>query len=309
LRRSDISQSIPGGPLSQKLRLLFDTLPPQLQAAAKYILEKPHDVAILSMREQARRAGVPAVTMTRLAQRLELEGYNDVRELYADAIRGGEGLGFAERAGSQLVGRRKKGDTAAAVAVIEAAQAQLTQLLDPTGIAQLVTAAQLIQKSRSCYCLGLRACYAPVWHFHYLLSLLGKSTIMLDSAAGVGFDRMREATSKDVLVVASVQPYTRASVNVARGFAAQAIPIVAITDTLVSPLAKLAQSVVLIETESPHFFHGMTSAFLAGEVLAALVAAKDPEGAVASLQQTEQNLIALDLHVPLAQQKKPRSAS
>ena len=73
------------GPLNASIVEAFDILPPQLQTAARYMLDRPDDVALLSMREQARRAGVPAATMTRLAKRLGLEGYDQVRELYAGA--------------------------------------------------------------------------------------------------------------------------------------------------------------------------------------------------------------------------------
>ena len=63
------------GPLNASIVEAFDLLPPQLQTAARYMLDRPDDVALLSMREQARRAGVPPATMTRLAKRLGLEGY------------------------------------------------------------------------------------------------------------------------------------------------------------------------------------------------------------------------------------------
>src|SRR5258705_5170068 len=86
------------GPLNASIVEAFEILPPQLQTAARYMLDRPDDVALLSMREQARRAGVPPATMTRLAQRLGLEGYDQVRELYAGAVRTGA-LGFAGKAG------------------------------------------------------------------------------------------------------------------------------------------------------------------------------------------------------------------
>jgi DNA-binding MurR/RpiR family transcriptional regulator len=70
------------GPLTDKIVENFDGLSAQLQAAARYVLDRPRDVALLSMREQARKAGVQPATMTRFAQRLGLEGYEAVRELY-----------------------------------------------------------------------------------------------------------------------------------------------------------------------------------------------------------------------------------
>src|SRR3546814_1210535 len=84
---------MPSGPLSDRIVSVFDSLPAQLQAAARYVLDRPREVALLSMREQARQAGVQPATMTRLAKALGLGGYDELRQAYADALRG-EAAGF-----------------------------------------------------------------------------------------------------------------------------------------------------------------------------------------------------------------------
>ncbi|MGH7879602.1 MAG: MurR/RpiR family transcriptional regulator, partial [Candidatus Binataceae bacterium] len=55
---------------NSQLKADFEQLPPQLKEAARWVIDHPADVALLSMREQARRAGIPPATLTRLAQRL-----------------------------------------------------------------------------------------------------------------------------------------------------------------------------------------------------------------------------------------------
>ena len=62
-------------------------MPVQMQAAARFIMDQPSEVALLSMREQARKAGVPPATMTRLAQRLGFSGYQDLKDAYVEAVR------------------------------------------------------------------------------------------------------------------------------------------------------------------------------------------------------------------------------
>src|SRR6516225_12382026 len=76
--------------LSNQIVETFAGMSPQLQTAARYVLDRPRDVALLSMREQAREAGVQPATMTRLAQRLGLSGYEEIREAYAAAVRSGD---------------------------------------------------------------------------------------------------------------------------------------------------------------------------------------------------------------------------
>ena len=46
--------------LLEEITAGFDDLPPQLKEAARWVIDHPADVALLSMREQARRAGIAA---------------------------------------------------------------------------------------------------------------------------------------------------------------------------------------------------------------------------------------------------------
>ena len=74
-------------PLAPLLTDRFDELPAQMQVAARWLIGHPLEVALLSMREQARRAGVPAATMSRIAKRLGFEGFDDLKALHAQLIR------------------------------------------------------------------------------------------------------------------------------------------------------------------------------------------------------------------------------
>src|SRR5690554_2486261 len=98
--------SVPdNAPLRQQLLALYEDLPAQLRAGAHWVIEHPNEVALLSMRDQAKRAGVPPTTMTRLAKRLGFEGYDDMRALYAEQLLRSTG-GFAEKAGELRERRR-----------------------------------------------------------------------------------------------------------------------------------------------------------------------------------------------------------
>ncbi|MCA0247503.1 MAG: MurR/RpiR family transcriptional regulator [Proteobacteria bacterium] len=285
------------GPLNATIVEAFETMPPQLQAAARYVLDKPDDVALLSMREQARRAGVPAATMTRLAKRLGLEGYDEVRALYAGAVRAGT-LGFAGKAGVQVQQQNLRGERALAADMALSLSRQIARLAEPEALERLADAAGRLHRARRVYCLGLRACHAAAWHFHYMLSLLGDKTVMLDDAGGTGLDAIRDAGRDDVVLAASVEPYARATVEAARYAATEGVPLVAVTDSEVSPLARLASTVILVPTESPSFFHTVTPLLAVAEILAALVAGRSGHKALEALQRTETQLAAFGVHLP-----------
>ena len=127
------------GPLAERIIKAFDTMSAQLQSAARYVLDRPRDVALLSMREQARQAGVQPATMTRFAKYLGLEGYDEIRELYAAAVRGGE-LGFAGKADVQVVSQKLKGDKALAAEMLRSIGSQIDRLAAPETLDRLVAA-------------------------------------------------------------------------------------------------------------------------------------------------------------------------
>ena len=286
-----------GGPLTRPIVEAFDALSPQLQTAARYVLACPDDVALLSMREQARRAGVPPATMTRLAKRLGLEGYDEVRALYAGAVRDGT-LGFAGKAGVQVEAQKLRGERALAADMALTLSRQIARLAETPTLDRLADAAGRLHQARRIYCLGLRSCHAIAWHFHYMLSLLGDKTVMLDDAGGIGLDAIRDAGKSDVVLAASVEPYARATIEGARYAAQQGVPVVALTDSEVSPLAQIAVAIIPAATESPSFFHTMTPLLAVAEILAALVAGRSGQKALDALTRTEAQLAAFGVHLP-----------
>jgi DNA-binding MurR/RpiR family transcriptional regulator len=292
------------GPLTEQIIKTFDDMPAQLQAGARYVLDRPRDVALLSMREQARQAGVQPATMTRLAKRLGMDGYDDVRELYAAAVRDG-GFGFAGKAGVQVVSQKLKGDKALAADMLKSIGKQIDLLAAPASLERLAAAAKALASARRIYCLGLRSSHSVAWHLHYVLSLVGDRSIHLDGIASTGADALARATSRDVLLVASVMPYTRLTIELAEYAVEQSIAVVAITDSEVAPLAQMAQHVVIVPTESPSFFHAMSPAFAVAEVLGAVIAGRGGDDALASLRHSDGHLAALNTHLKPRGSKKP----
>jgi DNA-binding MurR/RpiR family transcriptional regulator len=285
------------GPLQDRIVATFAELPPQLRTAARFVLDHPRDVALLSMREQAKRAQVKPATMTRLAKRLGLDGYDAVRGLYADSIRA-ERLDFSRRAGEQLADQRVQGDRALASRTAATLAHDIEALQSSAALDRIAEAAAALAAAGRVYCLGLRACHAVAWQLHYVLSLAGRPCELLDGAGGVGLDALRRAGDGDVLFAASIRPYTRATVGAAHYAHRRGVPIVAVTDSEVSPLARMARHVIVVSTASPSFFHSIAAGFAVAEILAAIVAGHAGEAALEALGAAETHFAALDVHWP-----------
>jgi DNA-binding MurR/RpiR family transcriptional regulator len=283
--------------VTDRLVAEFPSLSRRQQVAARFILDRPQDVALLSMREQARRAGVPPATMTRLAQRLGLNGYDDVRRSYADAVRRGV-IGYGARA-ADLASRLRKGGSEALIAqAADALARHILMLAEPETAAHIAAAADELARSNRIYCLGLRSSFPVAFTFYYICSLAGRPVTLLDGAGGTGLDVLADATAGEALFVTSVRPYTKATVQAAKLAATRGLALVAITDSRVSPLTTLARHAIVVETGSPSFFDAKTAALAATEMLAMLITAHGGAQALAAVEARERYLAAVDAYWP-----------
>jgi DNA-binding MurR/RpiR family transcriptional regulator len=268
----------------------YDAMSAQLQQAARYVLEHPEDVALVSMREVARHADVQPATMTRLAKFLGLPGYDELRAQHAAALREG-GDGFAAKVRKRVDESSERGASDTASHMLQGLSAQLAKLCEPDSLRRLEAAADRLTSARKVYVLGLRSSHAVAWHFHYVMTLLGERSVHLDGPGGTGGDALIRATSEDVLLVISIKPYATGALELAQLAKEQGVAIVSITDSEVSPLAALSEQVVLCPTESDSFFHTLTPALAISEVLCSLLAAFDRPKTLEALQQADKHLL------------------
>ena len=191
------------------------------------------------MREQARRAGIPPATLTRLAQRFGLRGYDAVRMLYADAVRQ-RPESYRGRAEELLVRRDSEGDLALVQDIFASLTQHLQELSLPEAVERFTAAADLIARADRVFCLGQRSSFSVAYIFHYVRSLFGSNSVLVDGSGGSGVDALRTIGSGDVLLAISVKPYVRHTIEAAKFAKDRGARVVAVTDSEISPL--VAQS-------------------------------------------------------------------
>ncbi|EKF17674.1 MurR/RpiR family transcriptional regulator [Nitratireductor pacificus] len=257
-----------GNPLAEELLRSYNEMSQQLQAAARFILAHPKDVALLSMREQAAKAGVSHSTMVRLAQFVGFERFEELRELYIDSIRH---TGFASDgcdAGKQV----SMGRVAECGEAIYAAAAQIMQLADEGRVAQLKAVARNMAAARGIICVGLDADHAAAHHFAFSLGSRMRAAMPPET------DRdgmsMQRAKTGDIVFAVGLAPDCPETAGMLRRAAAAGATTVAIVGERASPLARLANASITVAEP----FHGARCAGIAAiavaDVLAAMVAEK-----------------------------------
>lgn len=274
----------------------YDRLPRQMKVAARWLIEHPTEVALLSMREQARRARVPPATLTRLAKRLGFNGFDKLKEVFADDVRG-QPQSFAKPAGG-LHTERIDGDTVIITNTVKALHDHLDRLARAPAVAMLAAAAEIMLDARQIFCIARRSSFPVVHLVHHVGCQLGCPTRLVDEIGGIANDALHSIGPEDVLLAVTVSPYARFTMQAAEFAVSRGAKLVAITDSELSPIANLTRTVILVRTEMPSFGHTATPAFAAAECLLELVAARRGNGRINAMEANDDNLTEADTCIP-----------
>lgn len=280
-----------GETVAQKIKRDFDAMPLKMQAASRFILEHPSEVALLSMRELARRAGVTAATMTRLAQRLGFSGFDELKSIFADDMRGSTEW-FSGRAVGMLSRREKVGEAGLVTEMAAALSDYVSALASPQAVARFSAAADLLLDARRIYCVGARASFPVAYEFSHVQNYFWDRAVLVDAPGGVGVDQLGNAGPGDVVFAVSFNPYANSTIDIVEVAAAAGCRIIAITDSELSLLGRRAAVTIVVPTRSLSFFDTITPAFAAGEILMALVASRVGADVPDAVRERERMLIS-----------------
>jgi len=276
---------------SDTIRLLVNSLSaltPELQKAARYMVENPEEIGLNSMRSVAREAGVKPATISRLSKSLGFAEYNQLREPFRQRLRKNEPE-FASRL--QAVQRRGIDDGATLFGDLRDQEIDnVRRTLSDENYPAILAAAETIHRSRRVYALGLRGAYAPAFLFHYAYQLFQDNSRLLDARAGIFADQLRGIGEEDSLLVVSFTPYTQLTIDAVEYAAGAGAKIVAITDSAVSPAANAAAHTIITQKRSPSFYHSFTGALSVTQTLITLLVAKAGVDAVKIVEEAEKQL-------------------
>ena len=251
----------------------FPLLSPQLQRAARFLIDHPRQIGVQSMRALAAKAEVHPNTLVRLAQQVGYDGYEGLRERFRDFVVSGGFGGFGDRA-RWLRHLASDGGMAAVMAEMAAATtANVEAMWRSQGAAELEGAADMILSARQAYVLGLGAAESLAHQFWYVTRMAFGHIVPIPRRGALPIDDLAWADEGDLLIALTFQPYraeTMAAVRMARKRNCQ---VLGITDSVTSPLARAADRTLVSPTHTPQFFqsHAAVIALLEG-LVAVLVA-------------------------------------
>ncbi|MFN0113395.1 MAG: MurR/RpiR family transcriptional regulator [Paracoccaceae bacterium] len=253
-----------------------DRMSKSYRAIALYLTQNPNDVAVRSVNDIAGQCGIHASSFVRFAQSFGFSGFRELQALFrkrlATAAPGFEARIKALEAELRATGERSGGGFLADLVVRDIASLQ--DLLATTGADDLARAAELIVGADTVFLVGQLRSAPVVELMRYILTMLGVRCVLLDAGGGLATHVARTMGRRDVLFAVSFRFYATEVVNIVEAASARGLPVVAISDSTLSPLAKSASVLFAVPEHGYTFSRSLAAPMCLAQALALSVAAR-----------------------------------
>lgn len=254
----------------------YDHLSGTNQLIGRYLTQNPNDVAIRSINWIAERCGIHASSLVRFAQAFGYSGFKELQGIFqarlATAAPGYEARVAALK--SELELHKQSGTRGVLGDLVARDIASLQDLLGQASDEKFERTVALMRDADTIYIVGqLRS--APIAVFmRYVLSMLRRRVVLLDANGGLATEMARIMRPNDLLVAVSFRFYAKEVVAITEQAHADGVPIVAISDSRLSPLARTATVLFEVPEDEYTFSRSLAAPMCLAQALMVALAAE-----------------------------------
>jgi len=263
---------------------MFDELPPQLQVAARFVIDNPHEVGVQTMRSLASKIDVHPNTFTRLARSLGFDGYEAMRERFRDFVRAGSGSS-TDRAKWLQAMAKKGGSTKVLGSLAQACLDNTEQMFRQQSVQDMDDAVEMMINARRVHIVGVGLAYSLAYNFWYLARIAFDHFVLVPNQGTLLTDDLLHINDKDCLVAMTFQPYRNETLNAIKIAHKQGAKTIAITDSKASTAYREATLGLVSPTHTPQFFQSNSSVSALIDSLSALLVVKGGKKATKAIER------------------------
>jgi DNA-binding MurR/RpiR family transcriptional regulator len=254
----------------------YDEMSKSYQRIAVYLTQNPNDVAVMSLNAIADACGIHASSFVRFAQMLGYNGFKELQALFQKRL-STAAPGFEARVKAletELSDRGNAGGGAFLHDLVLRDIASLQELLSSISAETIDKAVDMMEAADTIYLIGQLRSAPIVELMRYILTMLGKRVVLLDASGGLATHMAHAIRQTDLLFAVSFRFYATEVVNVVEQTAANSIPIIAISDSTLSPLAKNANVLFAVPEHQYTFSRSLAAPMCLAQALTVALAAK-----------------------------------
>ena len=222
---------------------------------ANYILSNYDKAAFMTACRLGQIAQVSESTVVRFASQLGYDGYPAMQKALQELIRGKlTSIQRIEASGHQINGSDIAGS------VMQRDMETIRNTIERMDRTEFDLAVEKLMGAKHIYLLGVRSSSFLAGHLNFYFHLIFENvTLVQSSAAGEIFDQMLRIGPGDVLVGISFPRYSKMAVNAVRFARDRGADVIAVTDSKMSPLYKMASASLLVSSDMISFVDSMAA--------------------------------------------------
>jgi DNA-binding MurR/RpiR family transcriptional regulator len=261
--------------LVNEITAAYPALSDRFQQVARFLTQNPNIVAMQSINAIAEQCGAHPSILVRFAQHFGFTGFKQLQTVFQTRL-STAAPGYRERISAldaDLEKSRRKGNLGFLHDLVVRDIATLQELLGSVTEKDLADAAKALKKAETIFIAGqLRS--EPIAQFlRYVLSMLRRKVILLDSAGGLSQEIAQVMGPKDALVAISFRHYAKEVVAIAETAAQNGTAMVVITDSQLSPIAKSATVLFTVPEDEYSFSRSLAAPMCITQAIAVSLAA------------------------------------
>lgn len=254
----------------RRLGSATETLPKRLKQFAEYIAANPDKVAVSTIAELAEGAAVQPSAVMRFCQEMGFSGFSQMQKLFRSKY-SDKWPDYATRL-EQL--REHGSDTPSALLAefVDVGRSSLENLMvtvDPKALQQAV---DVLARAETIHLVGFRRAFPVTSYLAYAFEKMEVPAILHSGLANMNMDHL--IRPNDAVIAATFAPYTQLTLDIAARARETGADIVAITDVVTSPLARLKAIQLLVAELDVGAFRALSASLCLAIALAVSVGAQ-----------------------------------
>ena len=233
----------------------------QLQRIAAFAVDYPNDMALETVAVIAERLDVQPSSLIRFAKAFDFSGFSEMQKVFRKRLIDGT-PDYKERIRSINDAAVSNGDglTVPLLRVhAEGSIAALQHLVENVDRDCFDRAVEILATADTVHLAAQRRSFPVAAYLAYAMSQMGKRNVLLDGAGGMFFQQTRSIRAGDALVAVSFRTYSSEVVELVKSAEARDIPVLAITDSPLSPLVPHAAVCLEVEEVQVHSFRSLSA--------------------------------------------------
>lgn len=242
----------------------YEALPSQLKIIAQHLIDHPNQAAFMTIAALSNATGVQPSAFIRFSKAIGFKGFSDIQTILRSNLSQRRET-YAERVA------RSAEDADALPPLMrftQLANMSINAVANDITDDQIATAVELFRNARLLHVVGHRRSWPVAAYFAYIAAGFGAETHLFSPAGAMVETNVSLIKPKDVMLAISFPEYSTFTLAFVEQAQRENVPVVAITNSRVAPVARAASVVFEVDQETTGGFRSAAGAMALAQILA-----------------------------------------